>query len=258
MFECTLDQRPRVRAVAVASHGPRTVERFTVGDLWCLHFYRYHGKIKIGPDTFVIVPGSVGITPPGAPAEYVFSERSTHGYVHFEAVGKRATSLAPILAMGGDFALAWSCFDQALTTFPLHPLHAEVKIWDLLLGHAERTALQPQAENPTHPAVLATLRTMELRLAEPLTVAELATHVGLSHNHLTRLFRQHLGKTVVGYLIERRMERAGHLLRHSTMPVKQVAAQVGVNDLHAFNKAVRNRFGCSSREVRGGLSRETT
>jgi len=252
MYDCPLGEKPVVRAIAIATHGPRTVEKFMVGDLWCLHLYRYHGWIKIGSDIFTIVPGSIGITPPSVNAEYVFTDRSTHGYVHFEHSPGATTPLAPMIAVGDGFGAAWDSFEQALGIYALNPLRAEIKVWDLLWSHAERTAFQPESENPLHPAVAASLRLIETRMAEPLSVAELAEAVGVSHNHLTRLYRQHVGKTVIGHLIERRMERAAHLLRHSSMPVKQVAAQVGIHDVQAFNKAVRARFGCSPSEVRAG------
>lgn len=87
-------------------------------------------------------------------------------------------------------------------------------------------------------------------MSEPISITALAETVGLSHNHLTRLFQKHLGRTIVGHLIERRLMRAEHLLRHSNMPVKQVASNVGMNDLQAFNKAFRSRYGVSPRELR--------
>lgn len=255
-YPCPLEAKPVVKAVAIATHGPRTVERFAVGDLWCLHLYRYQGRVKIGADSFPITPGSIGITPPGALAEYVFDGRSTHGYVHFETPAGPQTELAPMLPAGKEFGAAWESFEEALGVFPRQPLRAEVKVWDLLLAHAERTQLQPSAEGALHPAVSQALKILETRMAGEVTVAGVAEEVGVSHNHLTRLFRQHLGKTVVAYLIERRLERAEHLLKRSTMPVKQIAAQVGIPDLQAFNKAVRAKFGASPREVRAEANLE--
>jgi len=90
-------------------------------------------------------------------------------------------------------------------------------------------------------------------MGESLSVSQLAESVGISHNHLTRLFQKHLGKTVVAHIIERRLIRAEHMLRHSNMPVKQIAAQVGISDLQAFNKAIRSRYHMSPRELRGAL-----
>ena len=76
--------------------------------------------------------------------------------------------------------------------------------------------------------------------------------VGISHNHLTRLFRSQTGGTVIGHLRARRMARAAHLLRESTMSIRAIAASVGIPDLQAFNKSCRASAGLSPRQIRAG------
>jgi len=46
------------------------------------------------------------------------------------------------------------------------------------------------------------------------------------------------------------MERALHLLKHTTMAVKTIAAEVGLPDLHFFNKTIRAATGLGPREYR--------
>ena len=159
-------------------------------------------------------------------------------------------SLAPILPIGDAFAADWRQFEEALGLNPLHPMRAEIKLWDLLWQHAERTQLPVRGTEPIHPMVSKAVRIIETHLGEPLSIATLAGELQLSHNHLTRLFKRHLGKAPNGYLGERRMERAARLLCHSNMPIKQIAAQVGIPDLQAFNKAFRAKNGVSPREYR--------
>src|ERR671928_57638 len=60
------------------------------------------------------------------------------------------------------------------------------------------------------------------------------------------------GNTVVGYIRHRRLERARHLLRESTLSIPAIAAAVGIRDLQAFNKACRRELGASPRAVRAG------
>jgi transcriptional regulator GlxA family with amidase domain len=79
-----------------------------------------------------------------------------------------------------------------------------------------------------------------------------ARAAGVSHNHLTRLFRAETGLPVVGWIRQRRMARARHLLTATTMSIPAVAASVGINDLQAFNKACRRELGGSPRAVRAG------
>ena len=91
---------------------------------------------------------------------------------------------------------------------------------------------------------------IERRLGDSLNVADLAEELGISHNHLTRLFRSKYGMTIAGYIRKRRVERARHLLAFSTIPVKSVAVEVGIPDLHLFNKTIRAVLGRSPRAVR--------
>ena len=96
---------------------------------------------------------------------------------------------------------------------------------------------------------------IELRLAETLSVKALADEVGISHNHLTRLFRAAVGDTVIGYIRQRRVQRARHLLEHTTLPIKTVAAQVGIEDpRHSINLSAPT---LAARHARFGTGPET-
>jgi transcriptional regulator GlxA family with amidase domain len=101
-----------------------------------------------------------------------------------------------------------------------------------------------------HPAVRKVKQMIELRLTERLCVADLAREVGLSQNHLTRLFRQATGATISEYIRSLQIERARYLLTHSTLSIKSIAQEVGVQDLHRFNKMVRRNLGAAPRTVR--------
>jgi transcriptional regulator GlxA family with amidase domain len=97
---------------------------------------------------------------------------------------------------------------------------------------------------------------IESNLSSTLTVPDIARVAGVSHNHLTRLFRAETGHTVVGHIRRRRLERARHLLRESTLSIPAIAASVGIPDLQAFNKACRHELGGSPRAVRAGSGAE--
>lgn len=55
----------------------------------------------------------------------------------------------------------------------------------------------------------------------------------------------------MAYIRRRRLERAHHLLRASTLSIPAVAAAVGIPDLQAFNKACRRELGAPPRVLRG-------
>jgi AraC-like DNA-binding protein len=64
-------------------------------------------------------------------------------------------------------------------------------------------------------------------------LAEVATAVGLSYDHLRRLYREHSGETLKATLDRCRLDRARHLLTTTNLPLKAIAAACGyASDRH--------------------------
>jgi AraC family transcriptional regulator of arabinose operon len=88
--------------------------------------------------------------------------------------------------------------------------------------------------------------------AEPLSVAALASAVGLSPSRFAHLFRQETGVSPARYVEEVRLERAQLLLLRTDMPIKQIAPLVGFEDPYYFSTRFRRRFGRPPTEWRRG------
>ena len=249
LFDMPLGERPRLSAIGRAVHGNRPIERYHLKGLWCLHLYSYRAHLTIDGYRCEILPNSLGILPPDSNLVYRFEGSSEHIYAHFHLRRSRLRrSLPAIQRTGADYPRIRELFEEAAGYFAAQPLRAEVRLWDLLWRAAD--APRDNAKPRVHPAVEEVARQIELRLHEPLLVESLAREVGISHNHLIRLFHAGLGQTVKGYMTARRLEKARHLLCRSSLPIKHIAYDVGLGDLQAFNKAVRGHFGCSPRELR--------
>ena len=250
-FAVPLAKKPRLQMCSPGVHGRTRNEHFHLRGLWCLHLYRYHARLSINGTELEIRPGDLGIIPADADLTYVFEGRSEHLYAHFELASSDPVWNAPALQnTAQDFPRIHQLFEEAVGMFPTVPLRAEVRLWDMLWS-AVATRESPRREE-IHPAVAETVRQIELRLHEPLLVESLARVAGVSHNHLTRLFRATLSQTVKGYMLDRRMTKARHLLEKSSTSVKSISFQTGFADLHAFNKTVRRHFGRSPRALRAG------
>jgi AraC-like DNA-binding protein len=217
-----LDTPPVPVAIGIGVHGlGGHTDEFRLPDLWQFHLYGYEADLTVDDAAFTVRPGSVSLVPPGASVRYRYRGRSEHLYVHLRmASGGAVRSVPTVQHAGPERAALTAQLQQALAAWP----------------HA--------------PAVAAAVAAIEARLAEPLAVADIAKAAGVSHNHLTRLFRAATGETVVGYIRARRMERARHFLRATTLSIPAVAASVGIPDLQAFNKACRRELGASPRGVR--------
>lgn len=106
-----------------------------------------------------------------------------------------------------------------------------------LSGHHDETVLEAQ-------------QWLQQRLPGPVSLARLAARFGLSPRSLTRRFRQAIGMTPQAYLQSLRVAAARDLLRHSNLPVSDIAWQVGLQDASYFSSLFRRHTGMTPRRYR--------
>ncbi len=248
-----LENRPAIRQAGVGRHAGPATNRYQMLGFWCLHVYPYRADLRVNNQWYEIHPGCVSILPPDADLEYRISADVEHAYVHFliPAGHPEASPRLPVMQQLGE---RYAAFDravrQAIAWQTISPARAEVRLWDLLWQLTDSPASAPHDRHGTHPAVERAMRRIELRLGQPISASALAEELEISHNHLIRLFRAATGCSILEYVRHRRVERAEHLLRFSTLPIKVIARQVGLADLHLFNKTIRRELKGSPREVR--------
>ena len=250
MVELHLTQPPVVLNVGAGIHGVRgRRDVFRLPDLWQLHLYNYSAELTLLGTTFSVAPGYVSLTPAGTQVQFDYRGRSEHLYAHFRPVVAGVPSSVPVVQDAGEAApLLSALLRSAIESSPSGSSRTTADVWSALWRIAELT---PATAETRHPAVATAIAHIEANLAQPLTVPGLARVAGVSHNHLTRLFRSETGATVIAYIRRRRMTRARHLLVSSTLSIPAIAASVGIPDLQAFNKTCHRELGTSPRTVRG-------
>ncbi|MCW6010953.1 AraC family transcriptional regulator [Micromonospora sp. CPCC 205371] len=250
-----LDAPPDVVNLGVGVHGTTSRQDvFQLPDLWQMHLYRYHADIVVDGVAHAIRPGHVSLVPPGVVVRYLYRGRSEHLYAHLRLAPHGAATEIPVMQDAGTRAAVLSDLMQhAIDVSARTPKQAVAQIWAALWRVAHLT--ESTEDRRRHAAIGAAVAYIESNLAGPLAVPAIAQAAGISHNHLTRLFRAEMGNTVVGYIRARRLARAEHLLRASTLPIAAVAASVGIRDLQAFNKACRQVLHASPRAIRAGTDR---
>lgn len=85
--------------------------------------------------------------------------------------------------------------------------------------------------------------TIEQRLAERVTLDELAQVAGLSACHFSRAFKQTMGVSPHRYLMLRRTERAAQLIRETSRPLTEIAFEVGFSDQSHFTRMFARLLG---------------
>lgn len=92
-------------------------------------------------------------------------------------------------------------------------------------------------------AILDAVEAMEAHVAEPLPLARLAVIAGLSPRQLNRLFSEKLGRPVMRYYRELRLEKAQNLLRSSPLSLTEIALATGFANSSHFSRAYAARYG---------------
>jgi AraC-like DNA-binding protein len=246
----------------LGEHGLRGWEEYELPRLWCLHHYFYKVEIEVAGRPYVIVPGSLTLIPPRSRILYKYAnKRHRHFFVHFSINSRLPRVSVPLLQHLPD--ARDEIFDrlqniQRLLTH--HPLHAETLFWGLLWDITEAGRPQPAAEKRGSSLLEAIDAFIGRRLPKRTTVAEIAEHVGLSTGQVNRIIRKVLGLTTIQLVRKHRLQRAYRLLLHSTMPIKLIASECGIDDLQQFNKLMRGNYGKGPRELRRGAgdAREST
>ncbi|GLY08119.1 AraC family transcriptional regulator [Actinoplanes sp. NBRC 101535] len=115
---------------------------------------------------------------------------------------------------------------------------------DLLLIHLLRQwqdGADPAAVQD--PPVAAVLRTIRDDPAKPWTVRQLSTLAGMSPASFTRRFAAVTGETPGAYLTRARLDRGARLLRHTGLPLAEIAGQSGYATEFSFSAAFRREYG---------------
>jgi AraC family transcriptional regulator len=128
---------------------------------------------------------------------------------------------------------------------------------DALSLHLVRTAMS-SLDPPRASRGFATLPFRRVRdrieasLDSGISLADLAEEAGMSRHRFTRAFRKATGMAPHRYLTERRIERSKVLLRHSELPLVDIALSSGFASQSHFCDRFRASTGVSPGQYRRG------
>ena len=129
-----------------------------------------------------------------------------------------------------------------------------------LAAHLLRAYTSPQSSLPEttrglpEPLLRKVMSMIEERLAEDLSLVELASEVGLSPSYFSRLFRQTMGLTPHQYLVQCRVERAHSFLTSTRLSIAEIATAVGFYDQSHLVRQMQRVKGAPPTSIRNRLS----
>ena len=96
------------------------------------------------------------------------------------------------------------------------------------------------------------IRLMESRIDQPLTIAGVARRVGLTPRALENVFRRSIGETPGAYYLRLRLNAARRLVADTRLPMADIAARTGFSSAATFSRAFARGFGKAPSLLRTG------
>lgn len=91
---------------------------------------------------------------------------------------------------------------------------------------------------------------IDTNYTEELNLEAMASMVGFSKYHFSRLFTEYTGHTFCDYINHRRIKSAEILLSNSELSITEIAMQSGFSSIATFNRLFKSFKGCSPSEYR--------
>jgi len=132
----------------------------------------------------------------------------------------------------------------------------QIFLIDLCRAAQRRGLVLSPSQRGVFPAWVEKLRqAIDRDFAQPHELGTLAANAGVSVAYLCRLFKAYTGKTVIAYLVERRIQAAIWKLREGDEKVISIALACGFNDLAYFNRAFKRIVGTTPSAYRRKIKR---
>ena len=91
--------------------------------------------------------------------------------------------------------------------------------------------------------------------SQDLTVEGFAEEVYLSPNYIRKIFKKEMGKTILDYIIQTRMNKAIELMRTTFLSIKDIAEKVGYKDSSYFGQVFKQKYGVTPGEYRKSVEK---
>ncbi|MGM0876535.1 MAG: helix-turn-helix domain-containing protein [Bacillota bacterium] len=96
---------------------------------------------------------------------------------------------------------------------------------------------------------------VEEHYKEEFSLTRLANDLHLSPYHVSHLFKNETGSTIMHYIIARRLREACQLLSTTDLPINYICEEIGINNTSYFSQLFKKNIGLSPKDFRGKLTK---
>lgn len=206
------------------------------------------------------------LIPPGASIQCRPAAHQSWELLRIGFTGRRMGQILSLMGLD-DFNTPFLCTDpdhvgllaKELLSVPDDPSLKQILLRQsvacrILAALAEKQALWPEGRHPAlNTYVTDATEYISHHYKEPLTVSQIASHLGITRNYLFTLFKGELHCSPREYILTFRMKRACELLRHTEYSVEDIALSCGYGDPDVFSRAFRKCYGQTPNRFRKNL-----
>lgn len=121
----------------------------------------------------------------------------------------------------------------------LSPLEATKMVMDILTGLDKHIEAKYNASTQSN-LIRRVQEYIFENISNEIGVEQIAQNIGISREHLSRIFRQQLNESPSRYLIKRKIELACKLLISTNLTCKEIAERIGYENSVSFNRAFKS------------------
>lgn len=119
---------------------------------------------------------------------------------------------------------------------------------------ADFAGRQVIATAATEPAAVASAKQyVQAHVDEPISLAQVVAHVGVSRFYFCKLFKRATGMTLTEYVTRVRLEKAKTLLVDPALRITEVAFAAGFGSIPQFNSVFKQHVGMAPSDYRNSL-----
>ena len=130
------------------------------------------------------------------------------------------------------------------TVQALSPTAGAKIVMDVLSGLGD-VIERPQLENPNVELIKSAQEMIISRIDKGLQIADLAKHLGVSREHLSRVFKEQTGLSPLEFSNSERMRLAARTLSGGRITCKELAERLGYDSPSSFARAFKRHYGRS-------------
>lgn len=173
-------------------------------------------------------------------------------------------SAAIILTGHSDFDYARSAIKLGVRDYLLKPVddeefYASLKsISDSLIKmKSEITQFREYIQQPESGKqdyyINSAVNFINIHYASPISLGDVADHIGISESYLSRLFKSRTGYSYLVYLRNHRLRKALELMKDQGRRINEVARDTGFHDMSYFSSIFKKCVGMSPSQYQNGF-----